>query len=118
MTGWAVYALMVIGGPTLLGLGWLVTDWKRERRRARLRANPHYDWSVAAIVARVQQERADEAATRPQKRHDAEWATDVLPEMDVDHRPTSPIPAVSPAQPRRYPVKPRPYLRYRDGRRP
>jgi hypothetical protein len=86
VNGWAVWALVVIGGPLLLLVRWVVSDWRRERRRQRFITEQQPDWSVSAIVARVDQERADEVAAAEQ--------TDVLPRVPPDELPTEALPAV------------------------
>ncbi|WP_329067759.1 hypothetical protein [Amycolatopsis sp. NBC_01480] len=106
MNGWAVCALVVIGAPLLLLLRWVVSDWRRARRRQRFRARQQPDWSVAAIVARVEQQRADEAAVWPTE--DPE-VTDVLPAVPVNEQPTTVTPIT------RLPVRKRPYVERRPS---
>ncbi|MCU1685407.1 MAG: hypothetical protein JWQ81_6146 [Amycolatopsis sp.] len=84
MNGWAVCAVVVIGGPLLLLVHWAVSDWLRQRRQRRLIVHQQPDWSVSAIVARVEQERADEATAWPTG--DPE-VTEVLPMLPVDEQP-------------------------------
>jgi hypothetical protein len=68
VSGWAVYALMAIVGPMLLVVRWLVADSLQARKRARCLARQVNEaWSVAAILARVARERADEVAAWPQE---------------------------------------------------
>jgi hypothetical protein len=70
------FALAVIRVPIVVVARWLISDWRRARRRARFIAQQRPDWSVAAIVARIGQERADEAAAWPEDDPDA---TEVRP---------------------------------------
>jgi hypothetical protein len=97
MTGWAIYALVVVAGPLGLIVRWLLASKPRESRRARLNTSgtedPH---SVAAIRARVERERADELAAWPEHDPDAatvEPITDVLPITEPDGPPTDVLPA-------------------------
>jgi hypothetical protein len=101
VNGWAVCALIVIGGPLLLLIRWVVSDWRQERRRQRFIAEQQPKWSVSAIVARVEQERADEAAAWPTG--DPE-VTEVLPVVLVDEQPVTVIPIP------RLPVRKRPHV--------
>jgi hypothetical protein len=51
VSDWAVYALLVVGGPLLLVTQWLVTDSLHRRKQLE-------DCSARAIIDRVQQERS------------------------------------------------------------
>jgi hypothetical protein len=107
VNGWAVCALVVIGGPLLLLVRWVVSDWRRERRRRRFIAEQQPDWSVPAIMARVEQERAEEEAVTEQ--------TDLLPRVPPHELRTEVLPTVVlPRRERRYSDRlPTPYHRRR-----
>jgi hypothetical protein len=113
VNGWAVCALIVIGAPLLLLVRWVVSDWWRERRRQRFIAEQQPEWSVSAIVARVERERADEMAAWPTG--DPE-VTEVLPVVPVDEQPTAVIPILRLPARKRPDVgrKPSPYPRQRS----
>jgi hypothetical protein len=123
VTGWAVYALVVIVGPMLLVIRWLVADSWRTRRQARCAARHATEaWSVAAIVARVERERAEQTVAWPEEddRGEDAWPTDVLPKATPDDQPTEEIPPVQPppARKRRYVQQPRPWPRHPPLPRP
>lgn len=105
MNGWAIYALVVIAGPMLLIAWWLVADSLRARRQARfIAARQRPDWSVAAIQARVERERADEGVEWPEEDLDAKAAeppTEMLPANEPYDEPTDVIPMVTPGHRKR-----------------
>jgi hypothetical protein len=115
VSGWAVFALVVIAAPVALVGGWLVVDVLDGRSRLR----PGDERTVAAIVARVERERAHDAAAWPTIDPDTTEtvpllavradSTEVLPVIEVDSgeepddAPTNVIPLVRPAlRKRRY----------------
>jgi len=106
---WAIYALMVLVGPLVLIARWLLADVRRGRTRARFLARQGTDYSVAAIAARVERERADSAVVWPEADPDD---TVVLPVMMPADEPdgTEALPDnVLPFVPR-LPVRRRPYI--------
>ncbi|MCU1685204.1 MAG: hypothetical protein JWQ81_5943 [Amycolatopsis sp.] len=112
MNSWVTFALVVVGALILLVARWIVADWQRARRRQRFIAKQKPDWSVFAIVARVEQERADEVVVWPERDPDVigAWpATSSEEPLAV----VIPFPR-SPARARQYvEVKPSPYPRTR-----
>jgi hypothetical protein len=124
VNGWAVYALVVIVGPMLLVVRWLVADSWRTRQRARCAArHANQAWSVAAITARVERERAEDTVAWPQQDDDRDedaWPTDVLARVTLDDQPTEQIrPAEPPPMPKRPHVDlPYPWPRHPPPQRP
>ena len=94
MSGWGVFALVVVGLPVVVLIRWFVADRLRARRRARYIARFKPDWSVDVIRNRVEQERAEERLTRAN--------TEVLPVISPDDVPTKVIPVL--------PSRKRPYV--------
>ncbi|MFF0149134.1 hypothetical protein [Amycolatopsis sulphurea] len=96
MTVWALAAVVVAAVLAVLVVRCLAPG--RRRQRGVSRHGP--DWSVEAIITRVEQERADEAAAWPTA--DPE-ATDVLPVISPDGLPTEVLPVL--------PHRVRPYIK-------
>jgi hypothetical protein len=72
MSWWGAYALVISALPVMLVVRWVVADWFKIRRQARIGTKPGDDpWHANAIVARIQKKRAEEEA--------AEAPTETLP---------------------------------------
>lgn len=105
-----LYVAIVGGGLFLLSLGVLAVARLRETQR---RTTTSDGRSVAAIVARVERERAEEAFARA--------PTQVLPVISPDDVPTQPLPAYVPLPRRKRPYvdrRPTPWPRQRYANQP
>ncbi|OKJ97406.1 hypothetical protein [Amycolatopsis sp. CB00013] len=117
MTWWGAYALVILALPVVLVIRWVVADWLRSKRQARVDAGTVQSedpWHASVILARVKQERADEQA--------AEAPTEVLPVISPHAVPAqraqspddAPTERLRPVLPKRLPgrtTRPTPYPR-------
>lgn len=111
MTSWAIYALVVLVGPLALVARWFLADVRRGRSRARFLAQQGTDYSVAAIAARLDQERADQAVEWPVSDPDDTIVLPVIPTQEANEpdEPETLPHNVCPFVPR-LPARKRPYV--------
>ncbi|MFK0250866.1 hypothetical protein ACIQUM_39750 [Amycolatopsis azurea] len=82
MIWWGAYALVILALPVVLVIRWVVADWLRSRRQAKVGTGTAVSkdpWHASVIMARVKQERADEQA--------AEAPTEILPVVPPEDGP-------------------------------